>query len=472
MRVASTPGTMPVSSDDDRLKQLARDREEADRLYNEALTAVDQALVAGGSAELSAPPPDYDEAQITPLNRLWNILPAEPPGPSSGWRGRLAAMVWSLVAPVFQRQQEFNSAVVDHINRNVRFHRESQRDLAAVMGALRSHVEAALTFQARLILYLQQITWYVDTKDRALVGAVNQEMEQRTAGLSAGLSGVADELLKRWEVLGTVQQATLALKRELERRGAAAGDATAAPERAGSALGQPATLDAYKYVGFEDRYRGSTEEIRSRLSIYLPHFEGATDVLDVGCGRGEFLELLRERGITARGIDSNPEMAGRCRDAGLDVETADALAYLRALDDGSLGGLIAAQVVEHFQPGYLIRWLETAYHKLRPGARIVLETVNPACWAAFFGAYLRDITHVQPLHPETLSYLLTASGFGRVEVQFLSPYPEAARLQPAPTAPALPPDLQALIGAFNANVEKVNSLLFTFMDYAAIGVRL
>jgi SAM-dependent methyltransferase len=464
-----------VSLSDEQLKQLAREREEADRLYNDALTAVDSALLAGNAAELPASPPAYDDKQITPLNQLWNILPADAPGPATGWRGRLAGFVWNLVAPVLQRQQEFNSAMVDHVNRNVMFHRGSQQDIGATMTALRGHVEAVLAFQARLIVYLQQITWYVDTKDRALVGAVSREMEQRTAGLAAGLSAVGDELLKRWEVLGTLQQATLALKRALDRRGTedSTTGRTAGPvEASGSGQGQSVALDAYKYVGFEDRYRGSAEEIRSRLAVYLPCFEGASDVLDVGCGRGEFLELLRERGISARGIDANPEMVSRCREAGLQVEAADALAYLDALDDASLGGLIATQVVEHFRPDYLVRWLETAYHKLRPGSRLVLETVNPACWGAFFGAYLRDITHAQPLHPDTLSYLLTASGFGRVQVQFVSPYPEPAKLQPAPAGASLPPDLQTLIGAFNANVEKVNSLLFTFMDYAAIGDRL
>ena len=94
---------------------------------------------------------------------------------------------------------------------------------------------------------------------------------------------------------------------------------------------------------------------------------------------------------------------------------ANALAYLEALPDASLGGVIAAQVVEHLPATYLIRLLEVAHHKLRPGAHIVLETINPACWMAFFSAYLRDITHVHPLHADTLGYLLRASGFVDVE---------------------------------------------------------
>ena len=100
-----------------------------------------------------------------------------------------------------------------------------------------------------------------------------------------------------------------------------------------------------------------------------------------------------------------------CVQQGLDATKADALEYLRAQPPGSLGGLLAAQVVEHLEPAYLTSLLDAAYAALRPGAPIVLETINPACWFAFFESYVRDITHVRPLHPDTLKFLLQASGF-------------------------------------------------------------
>ena len=188
-------------------------------------------------------------------------------------------------------------------------------------------------------------------------------------------------------------------------------------------------LDSHKYVGFEDQFRGSPEDIGRRLAEYLPIFLGigdagsgtrASDVLDVGCGRGEFLELLREQGISARGVDVNPAMVEVCRAHGLDAITVDALAYLRTLQDGSLGGLFAAQVVEHLEPRYLTQLLDVAFDKLRPGAPIVLETINPACWFAFFESYIRDLTHVRPVHPDTLktcslppAFSAWRSGIGR-----------------------------------------------------------
>jgi SAM-dependent methyltransferase len=200
-------------------------------------------------------------------------------------------------------------------------------------------------------------------------------------------------------------------------------------------------------------------------------------VLDIGYGRGEFLALLRERGVSARGIDLNRAMVDVCREKGLDAHQADALTYLLAQPDQSLGGLFAAQVIEHLEPSYLTQLLDAAYDKLRPGAPIVLETINPGCWFAFFESYIRDLTHVRPVHPDTLQYLLIATGFQRVEIRYRAPYPDSEKLQPlrlagadlqaGPFAPALAESVETL----NANVEKINRLLFTYLDYAAVGHR-
>ena len=224
-------------------------------------------------------------------------------------------------------------------------------------------------------------------------------------------------------------------------------------------------------MGFEDQFRGSREVIRGRLESYLPLFEGTSDVLDVGCGRGEFLDLLAARGIAAKGIDLNHEMAEGCRARGLDVSEADAVTYLAALPDGSLGGLFSAQVVEHLEPQYLLQFLELAGHKLRPGGRLVLETMNPACWVAFFESYIRDITHVRPLHPDTLKYLLIASGFTSAAIEFRSPVPQQDRLQPIAVPAGTDLVVCELAEAFNGNVEKLNSRIFTYLDYAIVAER-
>lgn len=438
---------LATHSIEETLKRLRDDREQADRLYNSTLSALNDAVqqfpVRPGS------PVPYDEHQINPLNTRWSVVPPEPLAglPQKGLRGRLYAAVWRLVGPLFQRQQEFNSVVVDHLNRNVQHHRDLQQALTQLVDLLRY----------QLMPYLVQVTLYVDTRDRDVAGI--------RLPLAAGISAVGDELHKRWEAIGVLQQATMSMKRELER---VAGNGQ--PGAGGHDAGPPRPVDDYKYVGFEDRYRGSREAVREKLAPYVPIFQGAANVLDIGCGRGEFLELLKEQRIGARGIDLNRDMIELCRAAGLQVEGADALAYLQQLPDASLGGVFSSQLIEHLEPAYLMRFLETIFHKLKPGGKIVLETINPASWAAFFSAYIRDLTHAQPIHPETLSYLASASGFSNVEIRYSAPFAEGEKLQLAP-APGGNSELASTIATYNANVERLNGLLFTFRDYAVIAER-
>jgi O-antigen chain-terminating methyltransferase len=305
-------------------------------------------------------------------------------------------------------------------------------------------------------------------------------MRAREARLDAkvtALSAAHDELRT---LVSVSQQASLTMKRELERileqvphtdddgaRDVARNFSSAAADADANAAFTPA-LDAYKYVGFEDQFRGSEDVIRQRLESYLPYFEGASDVLDVGCGRGEFLDLLKSRGISARGLDLNHEMVELCRTRGLDVSEGDVVSYLESLPDGSLGGLFAAQVVEHLQPAYLLRLLELAHHKLGSGAPLVLETLNPACWVAFFDSFIRDITHVWPLHPDTLRYLVLASGFTTARVEYRSPVAPQDRLTAVESSE---PGVAELVEAFNANVEKLNARMFTYLDYAIVARR-
>jgi O-antigen chain-terminating methyltransferase len=237
-------------------------------------------------------------------------------------------------------------------------------------------------------------------------------------------------------------------------------------------------LDDYKYVGFEDAFRGADSVIEERLRAYVPLFEGRSQVLDIGCGRGEMLAALKAAGIAARGIDLNADMVAVARERGLEATTADALTYLAAVPDESLGGVIATQVIEHLEPGYLMRLLDLLAQKLRPASPIVLETINPACWLAFFSSYIRDFTHVRPVHPETLQFLLRAGGFARVEIRYSAPVPDHMKMKmvdlPAEVLASAEPQCVAITQVahvVNANAAILNNLLFTYLDYAAIGYR-
>ncbi len=222
----------------------------------------------------------------------------------------------------------------------------------------------------------------------------------------------------------------------VERRGGGAAPVTVAS--------QPAAAAVPDYFAFEARMRGSTADVRERQRPYVDDFLDAAPVLDVGCGRGELLGLLRDAALEARGVDADADMVAYARGEGLDVEQADLLAHLASLPDGSLGGIFAGQVVEHLPPGPLFRLLELAAARLRPGGVLVAETINPLSPLAL-RSYFADLTHAQPLVPETLSLLAKQAGFREVEVRFMN-------------APHHADDVD----------ERIREILFAPLDYAIV----
>ena len=216
---------------------------------------------------------------------------------------------------------------------------------------------------------------------------------------------------------------------------------------------QPRAEAVPDYFAFEARMRGSTAEVRERQRVYVDDFRDAAPVLDVGCGRGELLVLLREAGVEARGVDADSDMVAYALGEGLDVEQADAIAYLQGVEDDALGGIFAGQVVEHLPPGTLQALLGLAVRKLRPGGLFVAETINPLSPLALRN-YFADLTHAQPLVPETLALLATQAGFRAAEVRFLNEPDEKLEV---PEGPVLA-----------QNVRRLNELLFCALDYALL----
>lgn len=325
-----------------------------------------------------------------------------------------------------------------------------------------------------LLSFLQQITAFVDTKDRAFAADVQARIESVASSVDR-----VDELRTQVAVLRRAIESVVSHSSVVSDSPSARVPESVTLEHPASSTRLPVRDDDYKYVGFEDQFRGSDRAIEERLRAYVPIFTESTDVLDVGCGRGELLAALGAAGVRARGIDANDAMVIAARDRGLDATRADARGYIEALAPSSLGGIVATQVVEHLEPSYLMRLLEAAARALRPGAPIVLETINPACWLAFFSSYIRDLTHVRPVHPDTLQYLLRASGFERVTIRYSAPVPEHMKMKTIDLAPAVvgatDPISTALVHVahtLNANAVILNNLMFTHLDYAAIGYRM
>lgn len=222
-------------------------------------------------------------------------------------------------------------------------------------------------------------------------------------------------------------------------------------------------LSPIQYADFEKRFRGSDEEISGRLAKYLPLFAGRREILDIGCGRGEFLDLLKSNGQQGLGLDLSDSMLEEARAKGLDCAKADALQFLKNRPAASLDGIFSSQVIEHFQPDYLHRVISECFRVLRPGAVLLLETINPLSVFALSRIYFLDPTHRSPLHPEYMRYLLENSGFASVEILY-GAEPEAEKL--VAIEPGAP---QAL--AFNGNVDRLNQLLFSACEYAVKGIR-
>jgi SAM-dependent methyltransferase len=205
------------------------------------------------------------------------------------------------------------------------------------------------------------------------------------------------------------------------------------------------------YSLFEERFRGAPADIRRKQKSYLPYLAGLPGpVLDAGCGRGEFLALLREKGIPARGVESNPIAVDECRAAGLDVVGGDAVADLSASEPGSLGAVTAFQVLEHWPPGTVFGFLRAARRAIAPGGVLIAETINTDSLSAL-RAFFLDPSHVRPIPPEALEFLVAAAGFVDARIEYSGELSPGERLTES-----------------SENDRLLNRLLYAPQDYAVI----
>jgi SAM-dependent methyltransferase len=231
--------------------------------------------------------------------------------------------------------------------------------------------------------------------------------------------------------------------------------------------------EEHGYFVLERRYRGTEEEIRERISRYLPYLRKVRDlgpVLDLGCGRGEALALLRDEGIAARGVDSSARMVGVCRERGLEAQEGNLFATLAEVPEGSLGGVMSFHVIEHLPGAELGRLVHLAWRALRPGGVLILETPNPLSLVVAARNFWLDPTHQRPVHPESLKLLYDLAGFEPIERLDLRPFPDSERLPEIDLAP-LPDDQRVLADRVNRLRDRIDELLFGFQDYGMVGTK-
>lgn len=214
------------------------------------------------------------------------------------------------------------------------------------------------------------------------------------------------------------------------------------------------------YFDFENRFRGSQEHVKEMQRIYLPYFMGCKNVIDIGCGRGEFVQLLNENGIGVTGVDIYLPYVEYCKMNHLSVFHGDGVGFLKQQEQ--VDGIFVGQVVEHISVSQIIELCAVAYEKLTTGSYLIMETPNPKSLAIYTEAFYQDPSHNKPVHPETLKYLVEKRGFSDVQIL----YTEGSRLPYH--IPSLSDDNEGREHEFDLAMQRVEELLYGSQDYAII----
>lgn len=296
---------------------------------------------------------------------------------------------------------------------------------------------------------------------------VLEQVEELSTVLRSVISDLADAIGRadthlHIDLLGqvdAVQERLSALERQPMESPAGLAELGRRLERLEAREAARAFRPTYSSAAFEAAFRGTELELKDRYRDLAYRFEGLSPVLDIGCGRGEMIELLAEIGVESRGVEIDPALVADARSRGLEVSEGDGLAHLGGLPDASLGGLSLIQVVEHLSAQQVVDLVSLAVDKLRPGGRAIIETVNPQSLYVYARSFYLDPTHGRPVHPAYLAFLFEQAGFGAIEIDWRS----------------APSDKESLVPVgdplIDLNIDRLNSLLFAPQDYALIATR-
>ena len=325
----------------------------------------------------------------------------------------------------------------------VEWRAEWERKLAHnEMQFLRSVADLQGGFQHRTDLMDANYRDLVRTQHQDFEGA----LERFSSDIQKRLWADLERIRLEYERLIFSELKTIRQRAEITAHAAAPATPSAAAPAATAGL-------PFDYGRFAERFRGTEEYVKAGQQMYLPYYTGLQNVLDIGCGRGEFLEMMRAAGVPAKGIDLSEESVAMCRHKGLEAEVADLFVYLENLPEASLDGVFCSQVVEHLPPEKLPTMIRLATSRLRRGGVIAIETPNPECLAIFATHFYLDPTHQRPVPHPLLAFYLEEYGVGNIEVRKLSPAAESM-----PSLKSLPEDFR--------------EAFFGGLDYAVLGKKL
>ncbi len=347
---------------------------------------------------------------------------------------------------------------LDYINSNYDIHYDDY-DISSHRKILRPFlIKGRELVHGEVSRYVDVIVANQNEFNAQMVSALNKIVERtdQLSALNMKIDDIAAELSKKYDfkidtvesILNDTKQATVEIKGELDKNDLSKLD-----------------LD---YCWFEDEYRGPSDEIKHRQSIFVKYFLHSKKVLDIGCGRGEFLELLMENGVDAYGVDLNDNMVSFCKKKGLNVLNVDAISHLKSIKNRSLGGVYSGMLIEHLRPSELIEMIKLCYKKMKKGSYFVAETINPLCLITFANNFYLDPSHIKPVHPETTRFILGSTGFSDIRFEFFSPISEEARLSKIKLDKKMSLKEKNRYELLNQNIEKLNKLLYGYQDYAVI----
>ena len=384
----------------------------------------------------------------------------------TGWRRRLAVpvakAVLRLAALITREQTSFNVETIKTLRlfaETVAFQQRALEQRQTIgEDQLRGRLEAVSGDAERDRTAAADRLGGLDRALETLQAAVQTQADrfQGFQGSARHTESALDQAradLARLRTQLALQERRVAVLLEDARRGDQPSAATATTELAH-------LLDAF-YVSFEDAFRGPRDTVKERVRVHLAPVReagaGTTErpVLDIACGRGEWLEVLQGEGLVCRGVDTNRVLVAENRARGLDVVESDAYAYLRTLPDQSVGAVSVIHFLEHLPFADMVALLDEILRVLRPGGVVVCETPNPQNLLVGASYFYIDPTHRNPIYPDSLVFLAEARGFVRVRALELHPADEAARL---------PEDGSAV-------TERLNRYLYGPQDFAVIGYR-
>jgi O-antigen chain-terminating methyltransferase len=367
------------------------------------------------------------------------------------WQQKLNVTEIKLLRGVAELQQGFQHRISQMEAGFRESLAESRRSVETVSSAYRSSLDSTVgrieaSFQSTLAAQKQveeSLREALSSNDRN-TRSFEEALRAQHESFTGALANASEEIQQRlWTDLDQVKRDTqAAIHRELRilrQRTTVFPVAAVQPEGA--------AWPPVDWMLFAEKFRGSEDAIRTSFERYVPRFAGFAGVLDLGCGRGEFLELMRREGIAAKGVDLAAANIALCHSKGLDAIEADLFDYLEEQPDDSIGGIICAQVIEHLPPSAVPRLIQLCARKLRRGAPIVFETPNPECLAIFATHFYIDPTHVRPVPPVLMTFYLEEAGFVDLAVERFAPASESW------------PELEQL-------PEGIRSRFFGFLDYA------